>query len=258
MNTKSSLLLISELKKKFSSRETVLKSEFREFYQFFLPDLSEQAFRRIIYSLEKEKIIIPLGAGVYVFQTNLQTSNRKIFNPHPSTIVQLIRDLMANLFPYTPYVVWETQVVHECMTHQPGVNQIVLEVDKEATESVFNKLIESRIQNIYFKPDKDMINRYTFINPDTVLIFPLITQSPRMNILGTVHARLEKILVDIYSDEEHFFIFQGQEMINIFENVFASYWINTKTLFRYAGRRKAEEKLRNFIKTQTQIILPSL
>jgi hypothetical protein len=46
-------------------------------------------------------------------------------------------------------------------------------------------------------------------------------------------------------------------MINIFENAFFKYWINTKTLFRYAGRRKVDEKLKKFIQTQTQITLPS-
>jgi hypothetical protein len=79
-----------------------------------------------------------------------------------------------------------------------------------------------------------------------------------MKTKGVVSARLEKILVDIFSDEDRFFTFHGQEMINIFENAFSMYWINTKTLFRYAGRRKVVERLKNFINTRTQIDLSTL
>ena len=75
---------------------------------------------------------------------------------------------------------------------------------------------------------------------------------------GVVCAKLEKILVDIFSDEDRFFIFHGQEMINIFDNAFSNYWINTKTLFRYAGRRKAAERLKHFINSETQIKLATL
>ena len=43
--------------------------------------------------------------------------------------------------------------------------------------------------------------------------------------------------------------------MRILENAFSSYWISEITLFRYAGRRKASTKLRQFINTQTQIEL---
>ncbi|MBW6474612.1 MAG: hypothetical protein K0B14_15910 [Anaerolineaceae bacterium] len=256
MKIDDSLLVVPELKMKFSGRETIQKSELRDFYHLHHPDLNEQTFRRIMYSLEKEMIILPLRAGVYVLQTQFQTFSRKSFIPQLSAIALKIGYEVTHLFPYTSYMIWETQVLHEFMTHQPGANQIVIGVEKEAAESVFNKLNENRSLNIYLKPDKFIMDRYITTNPDSVLILPLITQSPRMKVHGIVYARLEKILVDFFTDEERFFIFHGHEMINIFENVFATYWINTKTLFRYAGRRKVDEKLKKFIKTQTQIILP--
>lgn len=258
MKTDNSLLIIPELMMKFSDRESVQKSELRDFYYFHHPDMTEQAFRRIMYSLKKEKIILPLGVGVYALPIQLQTSSRRYFIPQLSTIALKISHEVTHLFPYTSYIIWETHVLHEFMVHQPGGNQIVIGVDKEAADSVFNKLNENRSLNIYLKPDKFIMERYIATNPDSVLILPLITQSPRMKVHGVVYASLEKILVDIFSEEERFFIFHGQEMINIFENAFASYWINAKTLFRYAGRRKVDEKLKNFIKTQTQILLPSL
>jgi hypothetical protein len=143
------------------------------------------------------------------------------------------------------------------MTHQPGQNQIILEIEKEATESVFNKLKEQSSRNIFLEPDRVTFERYIIDTPESILLLQLVTQSPKMKTKSIVSARLEKILVDIFSDEDRFFTFQGQEMINIFENAFSMYWINTKTLFRYAGRRKVVERLKNFINTQTQINLPT-
>ena len=67
--------------------------------------------------------------------------------------------------------------------------------------------------------------------------------------------RIEKILVDIYADDEKFYVFQGQELIHIFETVFDRYQISEKALFRYAERRKVGTKLHTFITRKTKIKL---
>jgi hypothetical protein len=82
-----------------------------------------------------------------------------------------------------------------------------------------------------------------------------MTQSPKKKLRGVIFPRLEKILVDIFVDSDKFFAFQGEELVHIFENVFNAYWINEKTLFRYAGRRNAAARLRNFINTKIMVPL---
>ena len=62
------------------------------------------------------------------------------------------------------------------------------------------------------------IERYVVNSPESILLLPLITQPPKIKVKGVVCAKLEKILVDIFSDEDQFFIFHGQEMINICDN----------------------------------------
>jgi len=255
MKIDAALLEIPELKRIFSGREIIQKSELKEFYHLLDPNLSGNEFRRKLYALEKENVIIPLGVGVYGFCTELINSGKKSFIPSISKNALEISIEVKELFPYTSFIIWETQALHEFMMHQPGANHIVLEVEKVAVESVFNKLNENRSLHIYFKPDDEIFNRHILNYPNSVLALPVISQSPKMKINGVNYARLEKILVDIFSDKERFFIFHGQEMINIFEFAFSTYWINTKTLFRYAGRRKVDEKMRMFIKNQTQIKL---
>ena len=258
MKTNVSTLAIPELKMKFSNRESVRKVELWEFYHLQNSDLTEQAFRRILYTLEKERYITPIGAGIYALINPFIASNKKKFVPSLSPTAQELCVEVRENFPYTQYLIWETGALHEFMTHQPGQNQIILEIDKEATESVFNKLKEQPSRDIFLEPDRVTFERYIIDVPESILLLQLVTQSPKMKTKGVVSARLEKILVDIFSDEDRFFAFHGQEMINIFENAFSMYWINTKTLFRYAGRRKVVERLKNFINTRTQIELSTL
>lgn len=246
-----------DLNVKFSNRETVRKVELREFFRLQDPDLTEQAFRRILYSLEKEKLIMPLGAGMYALLNPSLLSKRSKFDPNlSSTAQELILTLREN-FPYTQYMIWETNILHEFMIHQPGQSQIILEVEKEACESVFNLFKEQLSLRIFLKPDRVTIERYIINTSESILLLRLISQSPKIKSDGISIARLEKILVDIFADEDRFFTFYGQEMINIFENAFSMYWINVKTLFRYASRRKVEMKMKKFINTKTQIEISS-
>jgi hypothetical protein len=258
MKTNKSTLAIPELKMKFSNRETVRKVELWEFYHLQNSDLTEQAFRRILYSLEKESCITPIGAGIYALINPFLASNKKKFVHILSPTAQELSLEVKKNFPYTQYLIWETGALHEFMIHQPGQNQIILEIEKEATESVFNKLKEQSSGNIYLEPDRLTFERYIIDAPESILLLQLVTQSPKMKTKGVISARLEKILVDIFSDVDRFFTFHGQEMINIFENAFSMYWINSKTLFRYAGRRKVVERLKNFINARTQIELSTL
>jgi len=242
---------------KFSSRLTVSKSELLEFCRLQDPELTEKAFRRILYSLKREKHILPLGAGVYALLNPSALTKREKFVPRLSPATQELGVILRENFPYAQYVLWETNVLHEFMTHQLGQRQIILEVEKDACEAVFNRLKEQPSVNAFLEPDKVTIERYITSSPDSILVLKLITQSPKFKNDDISFARLEKILVDIFADKDRFLAFHGQELINIFENAFSMYWINTKTMFRYAGRRKATNRLEEFINSQIQIDLLS-
>ncbi|MDP2965581.1 MAG: hypothetical protein Q8N39_06015 [Pelolinea sp.] len=257
MKTNETALAIPDLKTKFSNRKFIRKVELKQFYLLQDPDLTEQAFRRILYSLEKQKIIIPIGAGVYALLNALLSVEKKKFIPTLSPRIQELSSIIRENFPYTHYLIWETNILNEFMTHQPSQNLIILEIDKDACESVFNRLKEQTSGIIFLEPDKLTFERYIINTPESIILLRLVTQSPKIKAKGITTARLEKILVDIFTDEDRFFAFHGQELTNIFENAFSTYWINLKTLFRYAGRRKVAMKMQAFITTQTQIELSS-
>lgn len=255
MKDNDHLAEVRDLKDSFDSSKFIHKSDLRRFYLQRHPDLTEQAFRRILYALEKQRIITPIGAGVYVFGEPLRSTGQSIFVPALTSEIENINSIIQKSFPYVDYLIWDTKMLHEFMIHQPGRNQIILEVEKDACESVFNRLKEQLVSRVFLDPDRKSFERYVVDIPGSIILYRLITQSPKTVVKSVPLAKLEKILVDVFADEERFYIFQGQELVTIYENAFASYWINEKTMFRYAGRRKIAKELRAFIHNQTNIEL---
>jgi hypothetical protein len=246
-----------EIRKAFSGLRSVQKSDLRKFYELHSELATEQAFRRFLYGLEKRQIIIPIGAGVYAFYDEASPSavKKKRFSPNWSQELGTLNEVFQKTFPYAQYLIWETRVLHEFMIHQPGQNLFIIETEKEVRESAFNFLGEKYPGRTFLDPARVIMERYVLPQPDSILVSRLVTQSPEKTVRGIPSPKLEKILVDIFVDGEKYYYFQGEELIHIFENAFSTYWINEKTLFRYAGRRMVNEKLLQFIRQHTQIEL---
>jgi hypothetical protein len=281
-----------QLQMAFQGRRSIEKTELRAFLRQRVLGLTEQGFRRVLYDLERREILIPLGTGFYGFSTPARLEQNQIRKAHPRSsngltkavqhrsrlasnrsIVQVVtvcppgkfvpmlspavgalNGLMRESFPYADYLIWETRTIHEFMNLQPGQAQIVVEIEKDAREPVFNMLSDRYSSDrVYLEPDHILMERYVLRQPESLIVLRLITQSPKLVVGGTPTARLEKILVDLFADRQRFFMFQGGELVTIFENVFDRYWINPKTLNRYAGRRKVSEPLLDFIRSQTTI-----
>jgi hypothetical protein len=245
----------SELKEIYLNKSLIRKGDLRKLFLSKNRNLSEQEFRRVMYSMERNGQIIPIGAGLFGNRLLSNSSDKKKYSPVISTNAENVSLRLLEKFPYSPHVVWETNLLREFMVMQPSHNLIIIETEKDSMESFFNYLKQHSITNVFIDPDQLTFERYISDLPESILVFKKITQAPVINQNVITLARLEKILVDVFSDTERFYAFHGQELINIFENAFSNYWINTKTLFRYAGRRNSSQKIKNFINHQTHINL---
>jgi hypothetical protein len=250
MKDTSTLLHLPELKATFSERVSIAKNELRSFYRIRTQDFNEQFFRRVLYALEKEQILVPLGSGMYVFKE--QEVNKRKFLHSPSKELSSIHQILQKTFPYLDYLCWETRILHEFTTHQPGQNIIVVEAEKEACESVFNRLMEKYTGRVFLDPTRSLMENYVLPQASPIIVLPLISESPRTTHNNIPFPKLEKILVDILVDENIFFAFQGAELSYIYENAFNTYWLNQRTMFRYARRRKAEKIYRNLYRLKQE------
>lgn len=251
-------LFLPELRGAFSGRKFFGKADLRNFYQKRAPSLSEPDFRRILYALERRDQIIPVDAGVYRFSNGYNTPHAlKKFTPSFSAELRQVVHEVKTAFPYAEALIWETRLLHEFMLHQPGQIQLILETEKEATESIFNFLQGRFMGKVFLDPDRLTFERYILPLLESIVVTPLLTQIPSQKIDGIATAKLEKILVDVFVDDAIFYVFHGDELVRIFETAFARYRISQKTVFRYAGRRKADQKVRDFIQQKTSIQLIS-
>ena len=247
----------AELRKTFSGSRSVRRSDLKKYHAQHSRAGTDQAFRRFLYRLEKEQVISPVGGGVYAFHDpdSPAVVIKRPFSPTWSKELLQLNDAFRKTFPYAQYLLWETKVLHEFMLLQPGQNFYILETERDVCESAFNLMSAEYPGRVFLEPDRETMERYVLPHPDSILISRLVTEAPRKMIHGIPSPKLETILVDLFTDENLFYYVQGAELVRIFENAFSTYRVSGKTLFRYARRRKASQKLREFIREQTHIEL---
>jgi hypothetical protein len=237
----------------------ISNSGIADFYSSSGANLSGADLRRIVYGLEKEGILTSSGSGVFDIQDVRHKAgfvSKKRFEPVLSKEISGVKEEISKTFPFIQIVFWETRILHEFMIQQPNINLILLECEKGTDEAVFAALNGSKFGPVYLNPDRTLMERYVLLQPEALLVSRLISRSPKIgNKDRMAYAKIEKILVDLLVDEDRFYMYQGSELANIFEAVFTRYLINQDSLITYAKRRHAEDKLKEFILTKTNLEL---
>jgi hypothetical protein len=134
------------------------------------------------------------------------------------------------------------------MQHQPNIFFLLVETDKEITNSAFYFLREIK-KSVFIEPSNDIFEKYIVNEKEAIIIKPLISEAPTQNINEVETATIEKMLVDIFCDDVIFYAQQGAEKRTIFKEAFTKYTINQSKMLRYADRRRKKEELNQFIQT---------
>ena len=132
------------------------------------------------------------------------------------------------------------------MIHQPFRFYQIVEVEKEATESVFFCLKDAKFQAV-IEPTHDLIEKYISAEKDTIIVKPLVSEAPLQIIHGISSPTIEKLLVDIFCDDIIFAAQQGSEMATIYNEAFNKYSVYQDRLLRYANRRRKKQHIINYL-----------
>ena len=82
----------------------------------------------------------------------------------------------------------------------------------------------------------------------------LLSEAPKP--LGDMkECRLEKLLVDLFSNKFTEQLVERAEHAGIYKKAFRKYYIDEKKMFRYARRRNLEKEIKDFIEKETNIQL---
>ena len=175
----------------------------------------------------------------------------KNFNPEISTKVKTIHTKLKKEFPYLEICIWSTSALNEFMVHQPGRFFLLIEVEKEATQSIFYFLRETTKYPIFIAPTSELLEKYLPLEKEALIIRPLVSEAPIQNVKGIYTASLEKMLVDVFCDAIIFSAQQGSEMRTLFKEAFNKYSVNENRMLRYADRRGKKESFMKYFKSVT-------
>ncbi|MBT3421202.1 MAG: hypothetical protein HOD63_05120 [Bacteroidetes bacterium] len=224
----------------FQKKSHFTKSDLVEYYSNKGIVLTDEGFRSKLYRWRKKGIIHDIANGKYVI------NNKSVFVPQSDEIIKKINKLYISKYDDVDYCIWSTSWLSNYMHHIPFYSFYVIETEKDICESTFYLLKDNGI-NAYYNPNTEQIEKYVLPEDDSVIVRNLISRSPGKKFNDIRFPSIEKILVDIFCDQDVFFLHSGREQKWIFENILKAYNINFSTLLSYAERRKREKELREYL-----------
>jgi hypothetical protein len=224
----------------FKGQTTFTRQDVFDFFLSQGKELSDAALRWRIHDLKNAGIIKSVASAVYAI------AEKPVFVPIPDVFTEKTVELFSQKYEGLNFCVWNTNILHSFMIHQPVNSFYVFETDRDITESVFYHFKAHNL-NVFNNPILQMMDDYVLGSKDAVVLKPLVSRAPIQKDGIFAFPALEKILVDIFCDQHQFYVYGGHEMIVIFENAFNSYHINLGSMYNYAGRRGRRGLIRAFI-----------
>lgn len=229
----------------FKGRKSFSREDLFDFFRYFEPDLKEGTFGWRIYDLTNKNIIRSIRRGLYV------VSYKPKYKPEVSKDVLKFAKRINEQFEEAKYCIWETEWLNEFSQHQASKQIVLVEIEKEFVESLYYELKDSFNNDFYLSPDKKVIDVYVAESNYPVIIKKLITRSPisrrTEKAIKFYTPLIEKILVDIFAEDNIFYFYQGSELVHIYENIISNYSVNFTKLFSYAKRREGEQEIKSFL-----------
>jgi hypothetical protein len=233
-------LHIDQLKDFFKNKEIFETSELVKFYQEWDPEVKRTTINWRVYHLVQSGVITRIGRGRFAIGEN------RIYKPQLSTKIKSVHSKLKKEFPYIRMCIWSTAAFNEFMVHQPGRFYILVEVDKDATHSVFYFLKENRF-SVFIEPNEDILEKYLPDEKESCIVKSLVSEAPLQTLNSVSSPTIEKMLVDVFSDDVIFAAQQGSEMRTIFQEALSKYTVNVNRMLRYADRRRKKESFHEYL-----------
>lgn len=231
--------VVNKLQSLLRHERILSNTEIAALFREFEPNLKQTTINWRIFSLVQSGIIDRVGRGKFSIST------RDKFFPIVSRRIHDLNLTLKKKFPYLNTCLWDISILNEFMIHQPGLFYTIVEVEKDATESVFY-FLKDRKHTVFINPSSQMLERYVQFDQHTIIVKNLITEAPTQLIEDVNTVTLEKVLVDMFCDTTLFSAQQGVEMRTIFQEAFRKYSLNTDKMFRYSARRGNKKKFSEF------------
>jgi hypothetical protein len=228
-------LIVSTLKEK----EELSKKELVELIRIEFPNMRDSVINWRLRQLKSQSLIQNPSYGTYSLQL------KKQFIPSLSNPLKRIYNRVHKEYPLLQICVWDSRWFSNFMLHQLFRYYLVIEVEKDATESVFNSLTDYS-KKVFLNPDADIFTRYISNFNEVIIVKSIITEAPIAEQDGIKIAPLEKLLIDCLADK-YLFAAQQDEVEFIYNSAFDKYNLNFSKMKRYATRRNQSNRLKQLL-----------
>jgi hypothetical protein len=219
-------------------------TDLSNFYQQLDGDISMSVLYWRVYNLLQKRVIKRQGRGIYA----LGEANE--FVPEMDSALKKMAAQLKKSFPYAKICLWNTKILNQWMLHQPSHFITLVEVEKDAMDSVFS-FLQEHFKDTFLRPDKETLKRYVSQKPNPIIVLPLVSEAPLQEIKKITTVTLEKLIVDIFCEPEIFAAQQGRDLAFIYGNIFSKYTVNQNKMLRYADRRKKKTAIKKYLTTKT-------
>ena len=188
----------------------------------------------------KRGILTRVGRGKYLLGA------KQSYIPEISSKLKILNHKIVKQFPFLDFCLWSSVLFNEFMLHQPGKFYLIVEVEKDATESVFYFLKEKKYP-AFINPTQELLNKYSLDEKETWIVKTFVTEAPVQDVSGVQTTTIEKLLVDLFCENVLLSAQQGAERDRIFSEAFERYAINENRMLRYADRRSKKKEFSDYI-----------
>ena len=211
-------------------------------------ELSEASFSKELTKMVRSGEILRVGKNVYSFPRK----DIAVYEHEYSALAVEVAALLREKFPLLDFSLLELIQLNDFVNHQIAHNIIFLSVEADIMDFVFEALKERYFGKVLINPTPQIYHQYWSDN--MIVIVKLVTEAPKDHECPW-HTGLEKFLVDIMAEPLLAETVIESEYPGIYEDALSRYICYENRLFRYAKRRRADEKIRRLIEEKTDIVL---
>ena len=200
-------------------------------------EMNEAAIYKRINKLLDSGVLFRIGQGLYCF-----SDKRKYDYSFEEPISYQVLDVLNKSFPNNlEYIVYESTILNEFLNHLLAHSVTIIEVPKNYAEDIFWALQENGFKDVMLNPTSD--ERYKY-NP-SIIIKNMVTKAPIR--LKEHKITIEKLVVDIVSDNLLNQFYEGAEKQRMIKEIFDKYAVKYDSVKNYAKRRKAFDELIKYV-----------
>lgn len=234
--------------KTLENKVTFSRADFMEIMKENGDVISDASFKLKLQKMLKEGKIVRVGRNKYC----VAKEGVGVYSYKYSDEANNVAEILNGKFPYLDFTIMDFVQLNEFVMQQLAHNVVYVSVEEDLGNFVFEVLKEKYPGKVLINPTPEIYHQYWY--DGMIIIEKLVSEAP-MGRKEKWNTRIEKLLVDLLTSPILKSSVSENELANIYEEVFEKYAVDESCMFRYAKRRGAEKKIREFIKKNTNVQL---